>query len=303
MDSAEIELDLMELADIGQPVKLALEVHRQLRAQFGSVPTRSPLSGIANAVGIEIIDEVETTSFEGMLAIQDGRGAVALRKGMRPGRRAFTFGHEIGHFLIPSHRFQRTQFECAKMDMSRERGRGNWNSRPPLERIEVEANEFSAALLVPQPEFAIERRRLGTDCDVGHIRQLAETFGVSQEMMAKIYVNAANEPAAIITSHKGVVKRVIPRPDFPYLGLRGGAPIPAGSFTRAFTPSSDDPISTLSEIPTHIWLEKRGAVTALYEQVFVQEEGWVMTLLVADIEDDDDDDDDTNWNRRSNRRM
>lgn len=44
-------------------------------------------------------------------------------------------------------------------------------------------------------------------------------------------------------------------------------------------------------------------MTSLYEQVFVQEYGWVMTLLVADIEEPDDDDDDRDWNRRSPPRL
>jgi Zn-dependent peptidase ImmA (M78 family) len=301
MESAEIQIDMMELADLGQPMQLALEVHRQLRAQFGTVPTKVPLAGIAAAIGIEFIEEHAQDSVEGMLVIQDGRGAVSLRKGLRPGRRNFTLGHEIGHFLIPNHRFQRTDFKCAKIDMGRERGGGNWEKRPQLERIEVEANEFAAALLVPQPEFQTERKRLGAGCDVEHIRQLAETFGVSQEVMAKIYVTASDEPAAVITSHSGRVRRVIPKTGFPFMGLRRDAPIPAESLTHRFKPSGNDPISSLVQVPTDAWLEKRGAVSALYEQVFIQEDGWVMTLLLADIDEVDEDDDDSTWNRRSGR--
>ncbi len=301
MASAEIEIDEMELADIGQPVKLAHELHRQLRAQFGAVPTQIPLTGLAAAVGIEVITEHDSASIEGMLVIKDGRGAVSLRRGMRPGRWNFTLAHEIGHYVIPNHRFQSTKFQCAKSDFSRERGGGNWEKRPMPERIEVEANEFAAALLVPMPEFNIERRRLGVGCDIEHVRKLAEGFGVSQEVMAKVYVTNADEPVAIVTSHNGVVKRVIPQTGFPYLGLRGGVPLPAASLTRSFSMTGNNPISSLVEVPTHAWLEKRGDVVALHEQVFVQEDGYVMTLLVADIETPDEDDDDKDWNRRSNR--
>ncbi len=302
MASAEFEIDEMELADIGQPVKLAHELHRQLRAQLGRFPLRAPLAAIAEKVGIVGIKEFETDAFEGTLVLKDGRGAIGLRKGLRSGRRNFTLGHEIGHFLIPNHRFVRRQFECATADMRRERGGGNWESRPQLERIEVEANEFAAALLVPVPEFREERRRLGGACDVAHIRQLAESFDVSQEMMAKIYVNAADEKAAIITSHKGVVRRMIPQAGFPYLGLRRDAPIPSDALTRVYRPANNDMISDLREVATHIWLERRGSVSAIYEQVFLQEDGWAMTLLVVDQEEVDDDEDGTNWNRRNVRR-
>jgi Zn-dependent peptidase ImmA (M78 family) len=100
-DVPEITIDLMELADLGQPLKLAFELHRQIRAQLGAVPVRVPLEQIAKALGIVGIREYDTDNFEGTLVISDGVGAVGLRKGMPPGRRNFTLGHEIGHFAIP----------------------------------------------------------------------------------------------------------------------------------------------------------------------------------------------------------
>jgi hypothetical protein len=50
------------------------------------------------------------------------------------------------------------------------------------------------------PEFREERKRLGSGCDITHVRQLADLFGVSHEMMAQIYVNSADEKAAVIIS-------------------------------------------------------------------------------------------------------
>lgn len=300
MANAEVGLDLMELADLGQPLKLAHEIHRQLRAQFGSVPTKVPLAGIAAAVGIEVIDEHDNEAIEGMLAIMDGRGAVSLRRTLRAGRRNFTLGHEIGHFVIPNHRFQSAKFQCAKRDIGQERGAGNWAQRPVLERIEVEANEFAAALLVPRLEFRAERRKLGTAYDVAHIRALAETFAVSQEVMAKVYVQEADESIAIVTSQNGLVRRVIPKQGFPYLGLRRDMPLPVDCLTRRFT-VANDPISNLVELPAHVWVDQSRGISALYEQVFVQEEGWAMTLIAVDEEQDDDEDDDRDWNRRSGR--
>jgi Zn-dependent peptidase ImmA (M78 family) len=297
MANADVQLDLMELADIRQPVKLAHELHRQMRVQFGSVPTASPLRGLASALGIEAIEEHDSEAIEGMLVIQDGRGAVSLRRGMRPGRKNFTLAHEIGHFTIPNHRFQGGKFQCGKRDFNQSREAGNWDKRPLPERIEVEANEFAAALLVPMAEFAAERRKLGTGCDIAHVRDLAETFAVSQEVMAKVYVQAEDEAAAIIISHNGLVRRVIPQRGFPYLGLRSGVPVPAASLSKTFKGSGDNSLSNLVEVPGHAWLQQQGNVTALYEQAFVQEAGWIMTLLVADLADEDDEDDSA-WNRR-----
>lgn len=301
MSADPIEIEMMELADIGQPTKLAHEIHRQLRAQFGSVPRRMPLASLASAVGIEGIALFDGTSFEGTLVLQDGRAAIGIRKGMRSGRHNFTLAHEIGHFLIPTHRLQRQQFLCEAVDMRRVRG-GNFSERPEQERIEVEANEFAAALVVPMAEYGMERQALGSACDVAHIRQLAETFDVSQEVMAKIYVMNADEKAAIVTSKNGLVQRVIPQPGFPFLGLKKGAPIPSAAVTRSFgLTAANNPISELREVDSDIWLERSGNVSATYEQVFVQEEGWAMTLLLVDEQDDDDEADDRNWNRRSSR--
>lgn len=301
MSADSIEIDMMELADVGQPTKIAHEIHRQLRARFGSVPRRMPLSQLASAVGIEGIALFDGTSFEGTLVLQDGRAAIGIRKGMRSGRHNFTLAHEIGHFLIPTHRLQRQRFLCETVDMRRVRG-GNFSERPEQERIEVEANEFAAALVVPMPEYGMERKALGSACDIAHVRQLAETFDVSQEVMAKIYVLNTDEKAAIITSKGGVVQRVIPQPGFPFLGLKKGALIPNAAVTRSFgLTTANDPISELREVASDIWLERSGNVSAIYEQVFVQEEGWAMTLLLVDEQEDDDEADDRNWNRRSSR--
>jgi hypothetical protein len=300
MSATELDIDMMPLADMGQPGRIALEIHRQLRVKFGSVPCRVPLSAIAKSVGIVAIKEVEVESFEGTLVIKDGKGAIGLRRGLRSGRKNFTLGHEIGHFLIPTHRVRRQVFECATSDMHRMRS-GNWDKTPPLERIEIEANEFSAALLVPGPEYKDERRKLGKGSDVTHIRHLAGLFDVSQEMLAPIYVRMSDERIAIIISHNGRVKRVIPGQGFPYLGLSRDIPIPNASMTHSFARAAAiDSVSNLREVETHSWLEKRGQVTALYEQVVVQEKGWAITLLIVDEDEADEDDDDRNWNR-SNR--
>lgn len=296
---AEITIDLMELADIGQPLKLAFELHRQIRAQLGAVSLRVPLEQIAKALGIVGIREYDTDNFEGTLVISDGAGAVGLRKGMPSGRRNFTLGHEIGHFVIPSHRIVKSKFECSTSDLRRARPKDKWDAVPHEERIEIEANEFSAALVVPMPEYRAERRKLSKACDLDQVRVLARKFDVSLEVMAKVYVTSADELTAIVISKDRKVQRVIPAPNFPYLGLRAGMPIPDLSLTRRWpSPSTIGTVSEMKDVPTHAWLEKRGRVEALYEQVFAQKNGYATTLLTVDMSDDDEEEDDRRWNRR-----
>lgn len=257
------------------------------------------LHGIAKAVGIVDVREYAVENFLGTLVIKDGKGAIGLRRGLQPGRRNFTLGHEIGHYLIPTHRLKRQKFECTKTDMNRVRS-GNLDSTPPLERIEIEANEFAATLLIPGPEYKAERKKLGKSPDVRHIRELARIFDVSQEMMAGTYVRMEDAKLAVILSQNGVVKRIIPCPNFPYMGLRKDILLPTGSLTHSYIcSSSPGTVSDMQERHTDAWLENGNAVSALYEQVLIQERGWATTMLSIDEDEVDDEADDRNWNRRS----
>ena len=302
MAEEAINIDEMALADIGQPGRLAIELHRQLRVQFGAVPTRVPLHGIAKAVGIVDVQEYDVENFLGTLVIKDGKGAIGLQRGIGSGRRNFTLGHEIGHFLIPTHRLKRTDFQCTKTDMNRVRS-GNLDSTPPLERIEIEANEFAAALLIPGPEYKAERKKLGKSPDVRHIRELARIFDVSQEMMASTYVRMENSKLAVIISHNGIVKRIISCLHFPYMGLRKDMPLPPNCLTKSYVGSSSaGTVSDMQGRRTDQWLETGGSVSALYEQVLIQDKGWATTLLSIDEDEIDDEEDDSNWNRRNTAR-
>ena len=74
--------------------------------------------------------------------------------------------------MIPNHRLQRTDFTCTIKDTRAQRRAKT--KATVLEKIEIEANEFSAELLVPDREYMSERRRLGSMPDITHIRELVE---------------------------------------------------------------------------------------------------------------------------------
>jgi Zn-dependent peptidase ImmA (M78 family) len=300
--TTSVSIDLMELADIGgQPKKLAYEVQRQLRAQFTTVPLPVPLEEIAAALGIVEIVDHETEAFDGTLIVKGEKGAVAIRKGMTLGRRRFTLGHEIGHFANPFHRLARSDFRCTAVDMRKKRhGTLEWDDRPAWDRIEIEANEFSNALLLPGPEFRSARSALGSDVDIEHIVSLAQTFGVSLEVLASTYVRTSRDMLAVITSKDGEVRRVMAATAFPFLGLKKGAPVPAPSLTRTFPRIyARRTASVLSEVAADTWLDRSTADQTLYEQVLVLANGCAMTLLYVEEREVDEDEDDTRWNRRN----
>jgi Zn-dependent peptidase ImmA (M78 family) len=299
----EIKIDLMALSDIGgQPLKLAAEIHRQLRLAHGDVPLPLPLSELATAVGIKQIEKRDTDAFEGAL-ITDAdktKGIIAVRNGMTLGRTRFTIGHELGHFLNPFHREHSGTFHCKITAMNARRDDGQkWNERSVGNRIEIEANEFSLSLLVPTPEFIRMRKTLG-DSDITHVVTLADQFEVSKEVMARLYVNGAPDKIGIITSKDGCAKNFILPREFPYLGMNKGMPLPSLSFAQDFLASAKPgATSELSEVRTDIWLDCQGNVTALYEQTLAQRDGWALTMLMIEEEaEDSEDEDDSNWNRR-----
>lgn len=280
-----LALDLMELADVGaQPRKLAAEILRQLRLQYGEVPLPVPLGDIARAAGITEIIDRETEAFDGMLVAKADRssGVIVLRAGMPPGRRNFTLGHEIGHLVNTYHKPPAGGFVCTKSGMNARRS-GNivWEKRPLQDRMEIEANEFSIALSIPVPEYRRERDAF-SGCDLAHIEPLAKTFGLSKEAFAKVYVDTAPDNIAIFTSKNGMVERFIIPDKFPYLGLSKGHPLPSNSFSAKLRASlSPGNASALEEVHPDIWLD-RSMKCALYEQVLAQRDGWAMTMLLVE---------------------
>jgi hypothetical protein len=282
-----VTLDLMALADIGaQPRKTAWEIHRQMREQSGGrVVLPVPLEAIAEAAGIEEIQECETDGFEGaMVASEDrSRGSIVLRKGLLAGRRRFTLGHEIGHFLNPYHKAPPGGFKCDKagMDVRRSAAKA-WTDRSPAERMEIEANEFSAAVLVPIAEYRADRANL-SGCDIGHLELLRHKYGVSREFMAQVYVETSAELVAILVSQGGKLGRFILPPKFPYLGLSKGRPLPARSISSEFSKTAQPGSQTeLQEVQADVWLDRSPPGRTVFEQAIALSSGWMMTLLLVE---------------------
>ena len=295
-----VQISMIELADLGNPRQIARELHRQLRKQYDSVPLPCPLNSIAKAVGIVGVKDIDDTNgFEGTLVIKDGKGAIGLRGSQLHVRRNFTFGHELGHFLIPSHRIRKADLRCSSKDTSIHSF--SKKSITALEKIEIEANEFAAELLVPDCEFKKERRKLGNMPDVTHIKKLAYLFDVSKEMMAKVYIEKDDDPCAIIISKDGMIRRSIWSKEFPYLGLKKGDPLPYESVSAGELNKSAGHYTEIEEIDTEVWFNRPHNIDAVYEQIIIQIDGWAMSLIRVEPTNPDDAIDDSDWNRRTKK--
>src|SRR5262249_24946934 len=118
--------------------------------------------------------------------------------GLTEGRVRFSVGHELGHYYLPHHRGRLLRGETHNSVT-------DFRSRHPRE---MEADEFSSALLMPSALFAAELKRRGMKvCTLKDLSCLAETaFGTSLTSTVRRYVGFDWEPCSLIVSEKGAVK-------------------------------------------------------------------------------------------------
>lgn len=204
----------MELADCGSPEKL-------LTVIFKYHPTWTPpipIEEFALLVGILEFRNLEVDGFVGALMtdMEKTKGIILSAKGMGHRRRRFTIGHELGHYLIPAHRGDKS---CTSADLRETR-------RDTLHRQEeAQANRFSAGLLMPKPSFKADVEGMGTP-DVSHLELLANTYDVSREAAANRYVELTPEMCALVFVKDGRIRYPRPSKDFPAMSVRSGDPVP-----------------------------------------------------------------------------
>lgn len=274
-------LDRMELADIGHPRKLAEAVTKQIP----DIQYPIPIESIAMRLGIRKIEDFTTTAFEGALLANESKSncAILIRAGVIETRRRFTIGHELGHYLMPLHFPSADGFRCSKADMNAEDSKG-LSGRPLWE---AQANDFSSELLMPQPEFKRRLRKL-RGASIEALVSLSDDFGVSKTATGRRMLSLAEDPCAVVLAKNGQVERIYRAPEFPFISLRKGLPMPRASAALRVGASAGDIGEVIDTDQCH-WLarEKKGA--ELYEQTLFQADGWTLTLLTAEIEEDEDD--------------
>ena len=108
-------------------------------------------------------------------------------------RKRFGIAHELGH--LEMHKQKITL--CTSADMM------EWTVTDNSKELELEANEFAAALLMPERYFAA---LCEDEPSIEYFVKLAELFGVSLTAAAIRYCNFTPEPVAIVFSQNGFIK-------------------------------------------------------------------------------------------------
>ncbi len=121
------------------------------------------------------------------------RWAIIVNSGHAPVRQRFTIAHELGHLLL--HRYSQLHADAGFKVRFRDE-----NSSLGSIREEIEANQFAAELLMPEPLLVRHLVAIGfdytgeemTDPQKEKLRKLASDFEVSQQSLQFRIANLAD---------------------------------------------------------------------------------------------------------------
>lgn len=275
-----MRLTRLDLDGLGSPTDIAARIHELVP----DLPPRFAIEELCRQLDIDGITEVTTHAYEAALLMHPEKayGSILVAKGRSDQRRRFSIGHELGHFLIPTHMPQADEpFECSLADLhlvdTREKDR-RW-------RIEAEANRFAAALLMPPR--GVRKGITSPRPNLLEVLRLAREFGVSKEAMARTYIEAQHEAIAVLVLDRGRLARVYRHTDLPWIEAGVGQSVPANSLGCGHQIQPGE-MSGVEECDPELWFNDRSAarVALLTEQVLGQANGFAMLLLHAELIDD-----------------
>lgn len=243
------------------------------------------LTQVAQRIGLRIV-EVDADAFDGSLvrALDGPKGIVAVKQSIREiSRKRFTIAHEIGHYLIPSHR--NLENVCAGgMIESWQKG---------LNEPELEANEFAVELLLPT-RYVNEPLRLN-DPSLKTIGRVASQFETSLTATTLRFVSLTDLPCVAVWSEAKRARWYRRSNAFPFYLSKEILPCD-GSFAYRLFEGNTAP-DEFAEVPAGSWLDRRDAdrvVRLLEHSIGMPNYDAVLTLLQFQLEDAGDEDDPPN---------
>lgn len=242
-----------------------------------SIPT--PIEELAKRLDITEIAELNTEGFEGGLITNEERtsGIILVNKNSTRERRKFTIAHELGHFLIPSHKpVKAGEFLCNREAMY------SWDLKDQKRymQMEAEANLFASLVLMPPPYLRAFLKSY-KKVDIAAIIAVATHFQVSVEAAARAYVDYHGDPLAVIIADGSIVLRTYRSREFPFITVPNKTLIPQGSNIHSSRSS------TIQGCEPDVWFDKTGATVS--EQIH-RNGKWSLILLKAYLPNEEDND-------------
>lgn len=163
---------------------------KALLKQHGKYEIAIDVFALVEDMGIELIFEPLPDGTSGLISIDENNTKIVVNENHHPNRQRFTAAHEIGHYEL--HRNLRSMF----LDGSFSKGisEKNSNNKKTFHRdgkshtgdneVEVEANRYAAALIMPEELVFQEIKMLSIDlADEFDVKRLAQKFKVSEQAM------------------------------------------------------------------------------------------------------------------------
>jgi hypothetical protein len=109
---------------------------------------------------------------------------------------------------------------------------------------------------------------------------LARDFEVGKEPAARAYVQYHPGRIAVVVAGKGRVQRIYRSLSFPVVTCAVGSPVPTRSLYHS-TPHRPNIASDIAACSPPLWIDVKRDLRApgLYEQVYLQQNGFAMILL------------------------
>lgn len=160
----------------GSPSERAKAVLEKLLIKTSPIP----IEKVARALGAQVRFSPFDDELSGMIHIKDSVPIIGVNSLHHPNRQRFTIAHELGHLelhkeIITSSIHVDKGFPALMRDATSAKGD---------ERIEIEANQFAAELLMPKT--MVERELAGKQFDMeddASFEEIAKKFRVSKQAL------------------------------------------------------------------------------------------------------------------------
>lgn len=182
---------------------------------------------LAEALGLSYSTNDYSGRFDGLLEYKNGKFHVFLHVGehdhLYAPRVRFSFAHELGHFLIDSHRHS--------LQRPGVKAHGSLNLVFSDQMIEREADYFAACLLMPEHRFKNDlfRRKFGFNL----VDELRMKYQVSMTATLMRFIALGNHPIMVVCSQQNKYKWLRYSGDFPFKRLNLGAGLDLPDCTAA----------------------------------------------------------------------
>lgn len=163
-------------------VQTAIAQADHLIKQFQCSGPRIDVERIAIGLRLSVVRANLGHDVSGLLVTNKGTSFVCIHEDHHPKRQRFTIAHEIGHHVL-RHQFQ--SGDHVHVDLGYFISQRGPRASTGLDPKEVEANQFAAALLMPEGLVRREVAALAGKKPLldSHVEQLVTLFDVSEQAM------------------------------------------------------------------------------------------------------------------------